>query len=81
MKRIYYYLHKDFQSGDLKKVWNFALSLIKKKKNVDTLTFLVYSSQQFSFLNELNITPQQCRKHFIPNSLGIKIQVHSHHNS
>ena len=77
--RMYYINHNVFQKGDVKKAWIFASQLLNQYSYIDTVTFLVYQSQQYeSFIQEeLGISVKQCKEHICPNKLGKKIQIHT----
>lgn len=78
MKHCYYINHERFQKGDSRKAFNFAVSLCKEDRNIDTINVLVYQAHQYDpFISELGITPQQFRKHEMPNPSRIKVYVHT----
>lgn len=77
MEQLYYLNHERFEPGDTKKAFEFAIQLIKKNKDVDTITFLVYQQHQYEpFLGEMGFTRQQIQAHMF-NVNGIKIQIHT----
>lgn len=77
--RMYYINHNVFRKGDVKKAWVFAAQLLEQHPYIDTITLLVYQSQQYeSFIHsELGISVKQCKEHIYPNNLGKKIQIHT----
>ena len=77
--RMYYINHNIFQKGDVKKAWIFAAQLLEQYPYIDTITLLVYQSQQYeSFIqSELGISVKQCKEHIYPNNFGKKIQIHT----
>ena len=77
--RMYYINHNTFQKGDVKKAWIFAAQLLEQYPYIDTITLLVYQSQQYeSFIqSELGISVKQCKEHIYPNKFGKKIQIHT----
>ncbi len=78
MKNCYYINHERFQHGDSLKAFEFAVSLCKKDRNIDTINLLVYQSEQYdSFISELGITRHQFVNHVVPNNSRIKILVHT----
>lgn len=77
MEQLYYLNHNRFEKGDTHKAFDFAVSLIKQNKDVDTITFLVYEQKHYaSFLREMNFTRQQYQDHGF-NVNGIKVQIHT----
>lgn len=74
-----YYLNKfRFTAGDTQEAFRFAKTLIEKDSNIDTLTFLVYQSQQYEpFLGELGIKQKDCVKHHIGTYKRIAIETHT----
>ena len=77
--KMYYINHTVFQKGDVKQAWIFASQLLEQFEYIDTITFLVYQSQQYeSFIqSELGISVKQCKEHIYPNKIGRKIQIHT----
>lgn len=47
MQHCYYINHVRFQSGDSQKAFDFAVSLCKKDKNINTINLLVYQENQY----------------------------------
>lgn len=77
MQEIYYLNHDQFVKGDTKKAFDFALSLIKKYKDVDTITFLVCPQSNYEgFLGEMNFSKDQYEKNFFVCN-GIRFQIHT----
>ena len=78
MQHCYYINHKRFQSGDSKKAFDFAVSLCKKDKNIDTINLLVYQENQYDpFISELGITRKQFKSHAIPTNSRVKVLIHT----
>lgn len=75
MERVYYLNHNEYQYGDTLKAWNFVKSLVSKNQNIRTITFLVESSHQFVFLEELGLSQIPNATYNVRNKLGLIIQV------
>ena len=77
MEKLFYLNHERFQNGDTKKALNFAMSLLKQDTNIDTITLLVYTAQQYApFIQEdLNIPLKQFQNHVVPNRLNKRIEM------
>lgn len=75
MKNLYYLNHALYQSGDTLTAWNFVKTLISNNSNIKTITFLVNSSTQFSFLEELGLRKVPNANYNVPNQSGVCIQV------
>ena len=78
MEYLYYLNHQHFTSGDTRLAWNFAKTVIKENKDVDTVTFLVYQQRNYeTFLGEMNFSPKAIREHGFTLDNGFKIQIHT----
>lgn len=77
MEQLYYLNHERFEKGDTTKAFEFAIKLIRDKKDVDTLTFLVYQRNQYeAFLGELGFTSKEFKAHGFRID-GLKGQIHT----
>lgn len=79
MEQLYYLNRQQFTSGDVKLAWEFVNKLLIEDKNIDTVSLLVLSANQYEpfVTKELRIPLKECKQHVVPNSLGIRIQVHT----
>lgn len=79
MQEIYYVNHSKFQKGDVQKAWKYAANLLKKDSNIDRITILVYTSNQYTpfVAKELGIALKWCKRHTLPNRIGKTIEVHT----
>lgn len=79
MEQLYYLNRQQFTSGDVKLAWDFVNKLVNEDKNIDTVTLLVLSANQYEpfVTQELGIPSKVCKQHFVPNSSGLRIQVHT----
>lgn len=77
MEQLYYLNHERFEKGDTKKAFKYAIDIINKNKDIDTITFLVYEQKHYDdFIGEMGFTPQQYKTHGF-NIKGMKVQIHT----
>ena len=76
--RMYYINHNVFQKGDVQKAWIFAAQLLDQYPYIDTITFLVYQSQQYEpfIQRELGISVKQCKEHIYTLPFIISMQLY-----
>ena len=48
---FYYLNHENYRSGDVRKVFDYAIDYIKKNCSINRMTFLVSTKSQFDFLD------------------------------
>lgn len=75
MNCVYYLNHNVYQNGDTLRAWEFVKFLVSKDQNIRTITFLVASSHQFVFLEELGLSKIPNATYNVKNKLGLIIQV------
>lgn len=75
--QVHYLNHERFQDGDTKLATRYAAKLMKDNTALKTITFLVYSKNQYNpFLREMQFSPKDFKTHGYPLKDG-KLQIHT----
>lgn len=73
--KVYFINHGTYNSGDTLNAWKNVVALTKQISSITKVTFLLNSTQQVTFLEEIGVKNANSASFNLQNNLGLQIQV------